>query len=215
MLRNFWCLFLCIMCLGGSAGAHPHVFVDARTGFIFDADGHLEAMRISWTYDEFTSLVLFETLSLDQDGDGQLNETDYAAIIAGETDWAPDYKGDVYLEVAGQDYPLGRPAAAQVTFEDNKVEVSFNLPLSQPIKIDSAPAFLRLYDPGFYYAYTILQTMDAYDAPEGCDTQVVSFEPNAAENVLQEKLATLGRDEAPIEENVGLLFSDEVHLTCG
>ena len=87
-----------MMCLGEPAKAHPHVFVDARTGFIFGTDGKLEALHISWTYDEFTTLVLFESLDLDQDGDGQFNDADRAAIIEGETKWGHTYKGDVYLE---------------------------------------------------------------------------------------------------------------------
>ncbi|MDC1231503.1 DUF1007 family protein [Octadecabacter sp.] len=128
-----------MMCLGRPAKAHPHVFVDARTGFIFGADGQLEALCISWTYDEFTTPILFESLNLDQDGDGQFNDTDRAAIIAGETNWYSAYKGDVYLEFAGQDYPLGRPEAAAVTLNNNQVEVSFDLPLSQPIRIETAP----------------------------------------------------------------------------
>lgn len=215
MLRNFWSLFLFVMCLGGSAGAHPHVFVDARTGFIFGADGRLQALRISWTYDEFTSLILLETLNLDQDGDGQLNDADRAAVIKGETNWEPEYKGDVYLEVAAKDYLLGRPEAAAVTFANNQFEVSFNLPLSQPVSIDDTPAFLRLYDPTFYYAYTILPTVDPVALPEGCQAHIVSFEPDAAESALQENLAALGREETPEQENVGRLFSDEVSLTCG
>jgi ABC-type uncharacterized transport system substrate-binding protein len=203
------------MCLGGPAKAHPHVFVDARTGFIFGTDGQLEALRISWTYDEFTTLILFESLNLDQDGDGQFNDADRAAVIDGETNWDPEYKGDVYLEVGGQDYPLARPEAAAVTLENNQVEVSFDLPLSQPVRIEGAPAFLRLYDPVFFYAYTILPAMDPIDLPENCQAQIVPFEPNAAENALQEKLSALGREEAPTQENVGRLFSDEVQLTCG
>ena len=35
------------MWLGVTAKAHPHVFVDARTGFIFGTDGQLKALRIS------------------------------------------------------------------------------------------------------------------------------------------------------------------------
>ena len=84
MLRNFWVLLFCVMCLGDPARAHPHVFVDARTGFIFADNGQLVALRISWTYDEFTTLVLFDTLNLDQDGDGQLNDADRAAIANAE-----------------------------------------------------------------------------------------------------------------------------------
>ena len=215
MSHNFWGLLFVVMCLGGPAKAHPHVFVDARTGFIFGTDGQLEALRISWTYDEFTTLILFESLNLDQDGDGQFNDADRAAVIDGETNWDREYKGDVYLEVAGQNYPLGRPEAAAVTLENNQVEVSFDLPLSQSVRIEDTPAFLRLYDPVFFYAYTILPAIDPIDLPEGCQAQIVSFEPNAAENALQEKLTALGREEAPTQENVGRLFSDEVRLTCG
>jgi len=206
---------LCAACLGGPAGAHPHVFVDARTGFIFGADGQLRALRISWTYDAFTSLILFESLNLDADRDGKLSEADQAAVIAGETNWDPDYKGDVYLEVAGQDYPLGRPEAAAVTYVENQVEVSFDLPLSEPVAIGKTAALLRLYDPVFYYAYTILPAAEPFELPAGCQTQIVPFEPSAAENAMQERLANLGLDETPEQENIGRVFSDEVHLTCG
>ncbi|MBI6630835.1 DUF1007 family protein [Pontibaca salina] len=215
MVRSFWSLLLCLMCLGDPAKAHPHVFVDARTGFIFDDSGHLRALHISWTYDEFTTLILFETLSLDKDGDGFLNDEDRAAVIEGETNWGPEYKGDTYLEVAGQDYPLGRPEAAVVTLEKNRLEVSFELPLSQPVTIDSTPAILRLYDPVFYYAYTILPANDGQKLPEDCYAQIISFEPSAAESELQQLLAALSREEMPTQQNVGRLFSDEVRLTCG
>jgi ABC-type uncharacterized transport system substrate-binding protein len=172
-------------------------------------------LRISWTYDEFTTLILFETLNLDQDGDGQFSDSDRAAIIAGETNWDRAYKGDVYLEFAGQDYPLGRPEAAAVTLNNNQVEVSFDLPLSHPLRIDNTSVFLRLYDPFFYYAYTIVPAINPPNLPEGCQAEIVPFEPNAAESALQDKLAALGREDIPTVENVGRLFSDAVRLTCG
>ena len=127
------------MCLGGVTKAHPHIFVDARTGFILGSDQQLERIKISWRYDEFTTLVLFETLELDQDQDGQLNDADRVKILEGETNWPKGYKGDIYLEVLGQDYPLGRPKAAAVMLNANQIEVSFDLPLSQPIRIETAP----------------------------------------------------------------------------
>jgi ABC-type uncharacterized transport system substrate-binding protein len=215
MSHKFWGVICVAMCLGGPVKTHPHVFVDARTGFIFGTDGQLVGLRISWTYDEFTTLILFESLNLDQDGDGQFNYADRAAIIEGETKWDRAYKGDIYLELAGEDYPLGRPEAAGVTLNSNQVEVSFDLPLSQPVRIDNAPVILRLYDPFFYYAYTLVPAIDPADLPEGCQAQIVPFEPNAAESALQDKLAALGREDISAVENVGRLFSDEVRLTCG
>ncbi len=152
---------------------------------------------------------------MDQDGDGQFSDSDRAAIIAGETNWDRAYKGDVYLEFAGQDYPLGRPEAAAVTLNYNQVEVSFDLPLSHPLRIDNTSVFLRLYDPFFYYAYTIVPAINPHNLPEGCQAEIVPFEPKAAESALQDKMAALGREDIPAVENIGRLFSDEVQLTCG
>ena len=173
------------MCLGGVAKAHPHVFVDARTGFVFGSDRQLEAIKVSWRYDDFTTLVLFETLELDLDQDGQLNDADRVKILEGETNWPQDYKGDIYLEVLGKDYPLGRPKAAAVKLNANQI------------------------------AYTIVSAKASPDLPEDCEAQIVHFEPTKAERVLQDMLAALGRDDSPEIENVGRLFSDEVQLTCG
>ena len=203
------------MCLGGVTKAHPHVFVDARTGFVFGSDRQLEAIKVSWRYDEFTTLVLFETLELDLDQDGQLNDADRVKILEGETNWPQDYKGDIYLEVLGQDYPLGRPKAAAVKLNANHIEVIFDLPLSKPIKVDRLQILLRLYDPFFYFSYTIVSAKASPDLPEDCEAQIVHFEPTKAERVLQDMLAALGRDDSPEIENVGRLFSDEVQLTCG
>ena len=215
MLRIFMSVLSFAMCLSGIAKAHPHIFVDASAAFIFDEHGKLQALRISWTYDEFTTLTLFETLDLDKDGDGVLNDADHAAVIDGEPHWDPEDKGDVDLEVAGKDYPLGRPEAGAVTFENNRIEVSFNLPLSEQVAVTDTAVLLRLYDPGFYYAYTILPTLDATDLPERCQAEIVPFDPNATERALKEQLAALSREDTPTQQNVGRLFSDEVRLTCG
>lgn len=211
------CLSMCFgaMCLVGTAKAHPHVFVDARTGFIFGNDGYLEAVRISWTYDQFTTLILFESLDLDRDLDGRLSAADRADIVAGETNWAPEYNGDVYLELEGQARPLGRPQNATASLENDQITVAFDLPLSQPAGLAGRAVALRLYDPFFYYAYTILAGTEGRDLPPGCQAEVIPFEPDAAESALQEQLAALSREETPEQPNVGRLFSDEVVLTCG
>ena len=66
-----------------------------------------------------------------------------------------------------------------------------------------------------FYADTILPAMDPIDLAESCQAQIVAFEPNTAENALQQKHSALKRDEAPVQGNVGRLFSNEVRLTCG
>ena len=93
--------------------------------------------------------------------------------------------------------------------------MSFDLPLSEPILIENTTASLRLYDPIYYYTYSILPEPGSTGLPEGCQIQIVPFQPDAAANALQEQLAALSREDTPTQENVGRLFADEVSLTCG
>lgn len=204
-----------VVLLSDDALAHPHIFVESRAGFIFDFNDHLHSLRISWTYDAFTTLFLFDALDLDKDRDGSLNEEDRAAIVAGETNWPPEYNGDIYLEVAGKDYSLTQPENAVALMENDQITVAFDLPLNQPIDMSKNTAILRLYDPVFYYSYTIrLDEQRTKNLPEHCGTELVPFEPDGTTSALRDKLASLSREETPKQENVGLLFSDEVILKC-
>ena len=209
-------LSLCAVLLGLSCAspalAHPHVFVDARTGFLFDEQGRLTALRITWTYDAFTSLTLFDILDLDKDNDGRLDDADRAAIVAGETEWQDDYKGDTYLEQAGQDVPLAKPVNGVASLADDRITVAFDLPLVTPLAA-VGEVVLMLYDPNYYYSYTVVD-LEPLES-EGCEASLDAFEADDATVELQAKLALLSREETPEQENVGRLFADQVKLRCG
>ncbi|MEM7753045.1 MAG: DUF1007 family protein [Pseudomonadota bacterium] len=205
------CLFVFPFLVASPTLAHPHVFVDARAGFSFTDDGQLAGLKITWTYDAFTSLTLFDILDLDKDGDGALNDADRAAIVAGETEWADDYKGDTYLERDGAEVGLARPLNGAAWMEDDRITVTFDLPLTTPETV-VGDMVLKLYDPFYYYAYTVTDLDDV--AWEGCSAELVSFVPDQAAAELQTKLAALSREETPEQENVGRYFADQVRLTC-
>lgn len=202
---------LAFLASAGPAMAHPHVFVDARAGFEIREDGQLVSLRITWTYDAFTSLTLFDILDLDKDGDGELDDADRAAIVAGETEWQDGYKGDTYLEKSGVDVPLGRPINGEAWMAEDRITVTFDLPLAAPIEA-ADDLVLKLYDPNYYYAYTIVGLEKVTEAR--CSAAVVPFVPDEAAAELQSQLAMLSREEMPEQENVGRLFADQVRLSC-
>ncbi len=197
--------------LSGTGHAHPHIFVDAGADFLFDGDS-LRALRVSWTYDEFTTLYMFDTLDLDPDGDGALTEADHAAIVAGETEWPPDYEGDVYLDVAGEKRALTRPQNGSAGMRDGRITVTFELPLAIPADLSGTRARLRLYDPVYYYAYSV--TGSPAVSASACAATVIPFEPDAAAAELQVALAAISREETPAQPDVGALFADAIVLTC-
>ena len=199
--------------LAGSAGAHPHIFVDAKAGFRFDAEGRLAALRITWTYDAFTSLFMLEQLDLDADRDGVLDDADRAAIVAGETDWPEGYDGDVHLDRDARPIAMGRPRDGEAWMADDRVTVVFDLPLAEPLSQPEGVR-LRLYDPNYYYAYTMVELEETAD-PAPCTARLSPYEPDAATQRMQVTLMELGREETPEQADVGAMFADTVTLECG
>ena len=198
----------------GSASAHPHIFVDTKTGFQIEDDGLLTGLHISWTYDPFTTLFLFDVLDLDRDKDGALNDEDYANILRGETEWADDYVGDIYLEVNENIRPHLKPVDAQAEYTNDQITVRFFLPLAEPVKVAEQDVVLRVYDPNYYYAYSVIEISNQTKLPETCEASLYSFEPDAVTSDLLVVLGSLSREETPEQANVGRLFSDDVALSC-
>jgi len=197
----------CVLALAvttGAASAHPHVFADTRIGFLRDANGDVTALRVRWHYDAFTSLTLWDILDLDPERDGVLDAADFARIAAGETDWPEDYSGDLHLS----DGPgFASPVDAEAGEEDERIWVAFILPFEAPR--DAGALLVEIYDPTYYYAYTVEAV-----APEGCVAEVLRPDLDGAAEELRLKLAALSREEMPEDPNVGAAFAETVVLTC-
>lgn len=207
-------MFTVLLLYHRPAYAHPHVFVDTEVGFVVEQDGLLTGLYVSWTYDPFSTLVLFDVLDLDRDKDGKLNEDDYAAILRGETEWADDYVGDIYLEVNKTVQPHLKPVNAQADFAGDQISVRFQLPLAQPVVVPGQDVVLKVYDPNYYYAYSVKDVEDTPALPGSCKTFLFPFTPDGITAELLEVLGGLSREEMPEQENVGRLFSDRVVLSC-
>lgn len=205
---------LSFLMLDAAALAHPHVFVDVRGSFVLDDRGRLTAVRIHWQYDAFTTLILYDTLGLDRDGDGVLDASDLQKVKTGETDWAPDYEGDTYLFIGDEKVQLSRPRQAEVHPLGDRIGVSFTLDLDSPAQMRGKTANLQLYDPIYYYAYSITPDSGMIGSTEGCTTHIASFEPTEETLELQDQLAALSREETPENQNIGALFAEYMFLTC-
>ncbi|MDB6178235.1 DUF1007 family protein [Paracoccus sp. Z330] len=205
---------LTLMLTATTAMAHPHVFVDVRGSFLLDEQQRLTALRIHWTYDAFTSLVLYDTLQLDDDGDGQLDADDLRKIERGETDWPQDYEGDTYLFIDGQKTALSRPRDAKAESLGDRIGVGFTLELETPVDLVGQTANLKIYDPIYYYAYSVTEDSGLEESNPDCDLRIAPFEPDGETSAIQAELAALSREEIPEDTEIGALFAENIYLTC-
>ena len=115
------------------AEAHPHIFIDTGIETIFDAQGRVTALRISWTYDDFYSLISIEDRGLDPDGDSVLTPEEEAKLAGFDMDWDDDYDGDLYVLVKGEAIAMGRPEEPTAFYKDGIITSTHLRHLAAPV----------------------------------------------------------------------------------
>jgi ABC-type uncharacterized transport system substrate-binding protein len=211
------CLAFCLALLAPVvAWAHPHIFIDAGLGFVVDAQGRLTAVRVEWVYDEFYSLLLFEDLGIDADGDMVLTDAELAKLKAQDSDWAPEYEGDLYGSADGGPVALAPPVDFDLRIEDGKIVSRHTRPLVEPLAVAGHAVSFQSYDPGYYAAFTLERPVTVEG---GTDCRVERFP--ADRRTAKAKLERLLREMQSSDQMevqfpaVGADFADTARLTCG
>lgn len=199
-----------------AAAAHPHIYVDTGIEVIFDAQGKAEALRITWVYDEFYSLLLVEERGLDADHDGAATTEETAQLQGFDMKWEPGFPGDTYLLSGDVEHKLSGPSDWTASYQGGRLTSTHLRRIAPALGLD-APLKVQVYDPGFYTAYTIAFDPVLTGLPAGCAAQVFTPDRDAADERLLAALAEYGADE-DVEMDfpaIGAAFSEEVRITCG
>ncbi|WP_415403677.1 DUF1007 family protein [Tateyamaria sp. SN3-11] len=188
--------------------AHPHVFVDTQLRVVVGNDGTFQGVEVSWTYDDFYSLLLLSDYGLDNDGDGALDPNELARLDGFDLQWIDGFEGDSYATRNGTPVKLGAP-------EGRGVEVTNGQITSTHFRPASAPAdgvVIKAFDPTFYTAYTLVGEVQI-DGP--CRATQIPADLDAAYTLVEELLyVTPSSDLEEGYPEVGEAFADTVTLSC-
>lgn len=193
------------------AGSHPHIFVDTALKLIVSDSGQLEAVEITWAYDEFYSLLIFEDRGLDGDYDGALTAQELAKLRGFDMAWVEGFQGDTYLTRAGEALELGAPEHLATEVADGRITTRHRRVLAEPHAADGV--VIKAYDPGYYTAYTMTGGLEVSG---GCQASVTPPDLDAAYTKVEELLYAMPADQAEdAYPEVGEAFADTVRLSCG
>lgn len=212
------CLALLLSLLPLSAVAHPHVYIDASVGLIYDGDGRLSAVEVEWTYDELYSLLIVEDLGLDPDGDGILSATESAALQGFDADWEPGFDGRLYMAGDGRRIALGPPQDFVAEYRDGRVLSRHRRPLTASLAGD-APLSLQIYDPEFYVDFTLTDDT-RFAGRDDCRTALDAGDPAAApeayRSAVEAALSDAGSDiEAElVVVDIGAAGAETLRVDC-
>jgi len=194
-----------------AASAHPHAFIDGGVDFLFDREGRIQSLRVTWIYDALTSLFILEDLGLPIDSTA-LPPADSARLAAYQTDWIEGYEGDSYLWHGGERVGLSGPLEPGAEIRDGQVTIHFLRDVAAPFRPDPS-TLVQVYDPTYWTAYAITDTPRLEGAPDGCSAEVLPYQPTRELTILQQRLLDIPVDGDPPGEP-GALFAERVRVTC-
>ena len=190
-----------------AAQAHPHVFVKTGLQLVADDSGQLVGVEVSWTYDDFYSLLLLEDMGLDNDGDGVLTPSELGRLDGFDLNWIEGFQGDLYLTVDDTPVTLGPPEGRGTDVVQGQI-VTRHFRAFAP---QSGPVILQAYDPTFYTAYDL---DGGVKVPDGCTLKIQPADLDRAYTLVEEALyanPAMPDDEYP---EVGDAFADIVEVAC-
>lgn len=203
-----------LMIWAGGAQAHPHVFVETRLEILVDDRNRATGVRISWTYDDMTSLALIVDRGLDPDFDGVLTPEEQAQINGFDMHWPPDVAGDTYALLGDKPLTLSRPVEWTTAYTDARLTSTHLRVFDAPVEVRDVPLVIQAYDSGYYTAYTVEEAK--VTGGTGCSAEIFVPDPEKADQTLIAALAELSPSEdAEVQfPAVGAAFAEEARVTC-
>ena len=158
---------MCAAMLSSVAGAHPHVFVTARSAVLFDRQGRMTAIRHVWQFDPAFSA--FASQGLDTNGDGKLSAAELAPMAKTNVKSLKYYGFFTWLSVGKHKIKLNEPDKYFLRDIGGLLTLYYELPLATPTP-PGPKVTLEVFDPEYFVAFTFTKKdpITLYHAPPGC-----------------------------------------------
>ncbi|MBA4098076.1 MAG: hypothetical protein C0484_15095 [Rhodospirillum sp.] len=183
------------MLAAAPAGAHPHVFIENKVAFVFDA-GKVTGLRLTWAFDDVFSDSLLT--QFDADGDGAFDELESKAVGEGILPNLKMFHYFTYVFVDGKQLDPIDPADFAASVDDERI-VTFQMkvPLPQPVDPRTAALTAEIYDSEYYVQVDLAQQ-----------------DPATLENADGAPCSATVRDDTKRAYFGGVVIPQEISLQC-
>lgn len=199
----------------GGAAAHPHVFVDARTQVVFDAEGKITAVRQIWRFDDAFSA--FASQGLDKNGDGVLSVEELQPLAKVNVDSLKDYDYFTSLRVEGKRAGFKIPTEYWLQSSDGYLTLFYTLNLMQPVKPDAKGVTLDVFDPGYFVDFQFVEKDPVVleKAPATCKAEIQrKGAPDAATAAILGQIPASERDLPPELKALTSDLANRITVRC-
>jgi ABC-type uncharacterized transport system substrate-binding protein len=201
--------------LVSQAGAHPHIFAEARLEVSVAPDGTVQKLAHVWRFDDmFSSTVLME---FDKNGDLKLDQGELDELSKTINESIAEYKYFQTVLSDGKDVAMAKPPHLVADFPNNQLLIIFESKPAHPLKLEPGhKVSFGVYDPTFYTAIDYVKDSDMHTSgvPKNCTSKVVRPDPDEAIAANQATLTDAFFND-PTGTDMSKIFATRLEVTCG
>jgi len=139
----------------GTAAAHPHVWIDYAVTVLFD-DTDVKGIRMSWTFDEMYSSMLFHDYT--HRPRGPLSPDDVQRLEEGAFKDTADYHYFVDVKLNGTAVAVKDVTDFDARFENRRMTYYFTVPVHTETPATSNTLEIQAFDHEFYIDFEPVKT---------------------------------------------------------
>ncbi|MBY0611257.1 MAG: DUF1007 family protein [Beijerinckiaceae bacterium] len=180
-------LAIALLIENAPAGAHPHVFIVAKSELVYDSSGNFTAVKQHWTFDE--SYSAFAVQGLDSKKDGKFTREDLAGLAKINVESLAEYDYFSFGKSSGKKLEFGQPENYWLDYADGKLTLNFTLPTKAPIS--GRTLTFQVYDPTYFVSFVFdgPQAVTLQGAAAGCTVSIKApprFDTGASKSLSEE-----------------------------
>lgn len=202
--------------LPAMASAHPHMFIQTAVAVLFNDAGLATGIRVTWTYDSFTSLQVLTDHGISEDANGQISAADLATLNGFDMTWQPGYQGDSYARLDQQALTLSGPQDWTLSYSDGVISTTHRRDFAQALDLRDHVLGVATYDPSYYVLYDLSPSIALVNPPPAgrCRAIYKPADTAKAKLDLEAKLRALQGDPELAFPAVGKQFAAEAWILC-
>jgi ABC-type uncharacterized transport system substrate-binding protein len=201
-----------LLIAGGSASAHPHVWVTMTSAVVFGPDGAITGVRHAWTFDDMYSA--FAVQGLEQKKKGEFTTQELEPLAKVNVESLKEYDFFTYAKANGKEIDFVDPKEYHLEFDPKETVLTlhFVLPLKTPLKAKSLD--FEVFDPTYFVDFALAEKnpVSLEKAPDGCKLSVAKPQEMTAE--MARRLAEIPADGKIPENTYGEAFSNKIAVKC-
>lgn len=214
MRRLVQCFFVVAMLAigAGTAQAHPHVWIVAKSELIYAPDGTITGIRHAWTFDEMFSTYALQ--GIESKTKGVYTRDELKALAQTNVESLKEYAFFTFAKAGGagaqKKEKFNEPIDYYLEYKDSTLTLHFTLPFKAPVK--TPVLALEVFDPSYFIDFQLNEKdpVSLVGAPATCKLTVQRPTDGSAQAQKLNEDTFLNGDNS----NYGAMFANKITVDC-